>query len=46
MRIVPGPLLRVGENLVGGLDLREPARGSVDIVDIAIGVKLEGFPAI
>ena len=44
--IVPGALLGVGEDLVGGGDVREQGGGALDVAIVAVGVQLEGLAAV
>lgn len=46
MCIVPGALLRIGEDFVGGLDFGEEGGGAVGIAIVAVGMELEGFSAV
>lgn len=43
VRVVPGALLGVREDLVGGLDLGEALRGPLDVAVVPVRVQLEGF---
>lgn len=44
--IIPGTLLVVGEDFVGGLDLGEEGSGAFGIAMVAIGMEFERFLAI
>jgi hypothetical protein len=44
--IVPGALLRVGEDLVGGLDVGEKGGGAIRVAIVAVGVEFEGLFAV
>lgn len=44
--IVPGALLGIRQNLVGGLDLGELAGGIVDVAEVAVGMQLEGLLSV
>jgi hypothetical protein len=46
MCIVPGALLGVGEDFVGGLDFGEEGGCAFDVAVVAVGVELERFPAV
>lgn len=46
VRIVPGALLRIGQDLVGGLDFGEEGGGALGVAIVAVGVELEGFSAV
>jgi len=46
VRVVPGALLRVGENFIGGRDFREEGGCRFDIAVVAVGVEFKGFAAI
>jgi hypothetical protein len=46
VRIVPGALLLVREDLIGGLDLGEEGRRAIGVAMVAVGVQFERLPAI
>jgi hypothetical protein len=46
MRIIPGALVRVDEDLIRSLDLCKLFRRPLGVVEVAVRVKLKGFPLI
>lgn len=46
MGVVPSSFLRVGEDLVGGLDFGEFPCRIFDVAKVSIGVELEGLSTI
>jgi hypothetical protein len=44
--VIPGALLRVREDFVGGLDFGEEGGGAFDVAIVAVGVEFEGFSAV
>jgi hypothetical protein len=44
--IVPGALLVVGEDLVGGLDVCKQGGCALDVAIVAVGMELEGLAAV
>ena len=46
VRIVPGALLLVGEDFIGGLDVSEEGRRAISIAMVAVGVQFECLPAV
>jgi hypothetical protein len=46
VRVVPGSFLRVGEDLVCGLDFCEEFCRVLDVAIVAVGVELECFAAV
>jgi hypothetical protein len=44
--VIPGTLLGVGQNFIGGLDFGEELGCSLDVVVVSVGVEFEGFAAV